>query len=251
MAPGSPVVYRAPDSRAYGVYPAHEQDVYTAPPPPENEDDLEPTGAELRAAYADAVRQRYGPDAPLMTSAMRARRDAELGKQKKQFDAVRVRVRFADRTQIESSFAPSATMADIYALVDASVVGSGNYVLFQAPPRRDFLRAEPASLAALGFAPAAVLGIRWDDAARNGACSCTKPDAATDAPAPLRNDLRAKARDMPAPPTHMSQVPSVRLKAQNDAQAAREKRKFPKVCGSAHTYAVVQKHRRRAVAQIG
>lgn len=105
-----------------------------------------------------------------MTSAMRARQDEAQGRAKKQYDSVRIRVRFADRTQIEQVFPHTATINDVYALVDNSVQAAGDYVLFQSPPKRDFPRAPGASatLIQLGFAPAAVLGIRWMDAQRNG-----------------------------------------------------------------------------------
>lgn len=158
-------VYRAPNSRVYGT----SSHLTLAPPPPES-DNFEPTPAELRTAFADAVQQRHGPNAPLMTSAMRARQAEAQGRAKKQYDSVRIRVRFADRTQIEQVFPHTATINDVYALVDNSVQAAGDYVLFQSPPKRDFPRAPGASatLIQLGFAPAAVLGIRWMDAQRNG-----------------------------------------------------------------------------------
>ena len=59
----------------------------SAPPPPEA-DNFEPTSAELRAAYADAIAEKHGPNAPLMTRAMREKREAALGKTKKQYDSV-------------------------------------------------------------------------------------------------------------------------------------------------------------------
>ncbi|WFC95401.1 hypothetical protein MBRA1_002049 [Malassezia brasiliensis] len=210
LAPVS--VYRAPNNRAY------------APPPPEH-DNFEPTSAELREAFASAIQQRNGPNAPLMTSAMRARQEAASGRVKKQYDTVRIRVRFSDRTQIEHTFPHSATINDVYTMVDSTLHegGQGDYVLFQSPPKRDFPRNQiRTTLVQLGFAPAAVLGIRWADPARN----------ATDAPAPLRSDVAARARDMPLPPSFATQIPSVRPNASDgtssDAQQAREKRKFPK-----------------------
>lgn len=143
-----------------------------APPPPEH-DNFEPTPSELREAFSGTIAQRHGPNAPLMTSAMRARQEAALGRTKKQYDSVRIRVRFSDRTQIEQLFPHTATIDDVYALVDNALheEGKGDYMLFQSPPKRDFPRSQSRStLIQLGFAPAAVLSIRWSDPRRNGTC---------------------------------------------------------------------------------
>jgi len=161
-------VYRAPSTRAHGT-----QCMLTdAAPPPADTDDFEPTPHELRAAFADALQGRHSTNAPLMTRAMREKRDQELGRTKKVYEHIRIRVRFADRMQIESTFPAAATIADVYAFVDEALVdASDTYVLFQSPPRRDFPRTDPAraqTLASLGFAPAAVLGVRWSDPSRNG-----------------------------------------------------------------------------------
>ena len=102
---------------------------------------------------------------------MRARQEAASGRIKKQFDTVRIRVRFSDRTQIEHTFPHSGTIDDVYTMVDGTLHegGQGDYVLFQSPPKRDFPRNQiRTTLVQLGFAPAAVLGIRWADPKRNG-----------------------------------------------------------------------------------
>lgn len=176
---------------------------------------------------------------------MRARQDAAQGRTKKQYDTVRIRVRFSDRTQIEQVFPHTAKIADVYALVDNALheAQRGEYTLFQSPPKRDFSRLDAATLVQLGFAPAAVLGIRWADPRRNSTFLSILDknrltNAATDMPAPLREDLVAKARDMPPAPSFATQIPSVRQKnteePSSDAQNAREKRKFPKVRRTAH-----------------
>ncbi|WFD20467.1 hypothetical protein MCAP1_002711 [Malassezia caprae] len=194
-------------------------------------DDFEPTSHELRAAFADALQGRHSSHAPLMTRAMREKRDQELGRTKKVYEEIRIRIRFADRMQIESTFPASATIKDVYAFVDDALVdASDTYMLFQSPPRRDFPRTEPRAqtLASHGFAPAAVLGVRWDDPRKNG--TCTRSHQATDAPAPLKPELLARARDVPPPPSFTgAQVPMVRApSAEARAPEAREKRKFPK-----------------------
>lgn len=168
-----------------------------AAPPPADQDDFEPTSAELRTAFSDALAERHGPNAPLMTKAMRERRDAALGKTKKTYTTVRMRVRFADRTLVERSFPGTATMADVYSFVDTTLSdearSSGTYTLFQAPPRRDFARQNTRdTLVALGFAPAAVLGIRFDDPMKNST-SCILRSIAI-ARAPEREPARPHAR---------------------------------------------------------
>ncbi|WFD27890.1 hypothetical protein MNAN1_002898 [Malassezia nana] len=205
-------VYHAPRARVHA-------------PPPADADDCEPTPDELRTAFADALRGRHSSNAPLMTRAMREKRDQELGRTKKVYEQIRIRVRFADRMQIESTFPAAATIMDVYAFVDNALVdASDTYVLFQSPPRRDFPRttSTPAqTLTSLGFAPAAVLGVRWSDPSRN----------ATDAPAPLKPELLARARDVPAPPSFAgAQVPMTRAPSlETPATEARGKRKLPKV----------------------
>lgn len=57
------------------------------PPPPTEEP--KPTSAELKAAFSGHISQRNGPDAPLMTKAMREREDARLGIKKKEYSEVR------------------------------------------------------------------------------------------------------------------------------------------------------------------
>ncbi|WFD36933.1 hypothetical protein MCUN1_003825 [Malassezia cuniculi] len=170
-------VYRAPNAQ-------------TQPLPQASADDFEPTPGELRAAFADAINQRHGPNAPLMTSAMRAKRDAEIAKRKPQYTSVKVRVRFADRSQVEKTFDVGARIDQVYMFVDSLLEETVAYTLFQSPPRREFPVHARETLGQLGFAPAAVLGVRWEDARLN----------ASDALPPLKADVRARARDMPISP---------------------------------------------------
>lgn len=137
-----------------------------------------------------------------MTSAMRARRDAAAAARRPQYTHVRMRVRFADRSQVEKTFAADARIGAVYEFVDGLLERSVPYTLFESPPRREYARDACESLAQLGLAPAAALGIRWADAALN----------ASGAQPPLRADVRARARDMPAAPTFASAVPSVRTR---------------------------------------
>ncbi len=89
---------------------------------------------------------------------------------------VKIRIRFADRTQLESTFPSDAPISAVYAFVrdslDPTILASGKrFTLFTAPPRRDYPERDPkapnAGLAQLGLIPAAVLSVRWDDATMN------------------------------------------------------------------------------------
>lgn len=52
------------------------------------QEDPRPTPAEIKEAFASHIQQRHGPDAPLMTSAMREREEARLGIKKKEYTEV-------------------------------------------------------------------------------------------------------------------------------------------------------------------
>jgi hypothetical protein len=56
------------------------------PPPPTEEP--KPTSEELKSAFTSVIAQRNGPDAPLMTKAMREREDARLGIKKREYNEV-------------------------------------------------------------------------------------------------------------------------------------------------------------------
>ena len=56
------------------------------PPPPV--EDIRPTPSELKEAFSSHIAQKHGPDAPLMTKAMREREEARLGIKKKEYNEV-------------------------------------------------------------------------------------------------------------------------------------------------------------------
>jgi tether containing UBX domain for GLUT4 len=58
--------------------------------PPAPTEDPKPTPAELKVAFSSHIAQKNGPDAPLMTKAMREREEARLGIKKKEYNEVRV-----------------------------------------------------------------------------------------------------------------------------------------------------------------
>ncbi|KDN53179.1 hypothetical protein K437DRAFT_253509 [Tilletiaria anomala UBC 951] len=167
------------------------------PSPPTEEPKATP--AELKAAFADHIQMRHGPDAPLMTKAMREKAEAMLGKQKRTWEYVKIRVRFSDRTQIESSFPSSASINEVYTFVRGAVRQDvldnkkGGFTLYTAPPCKDYVESDAKirgkGLVELGLAPAAVLNVRWEDTAMNSNAY----------PAPLKAELLCSAADLPPP----------------------------------------------------
>jgi tether containing UBX domain for GLUT4 len=206
------------------------------PPQPTGEGEPKPTPAELKQAFSGHISQRNGPDAPLMTKAMREREEAKLGIKKKEYHEVcrdpndwleweshstsgallttllfsvgqiRVRVRFADRTALEGLFPASTLVPVLYDFVRAHLAPAYSkipFVIYQSPPRRDLPeRGDPKlrgqTIKDLGMAPQAIVNIRWNDAAMNG----------NTFPAPLSLETLSQAKDLPIPPSFDSVPPS-------------------------------------------
>ncbi|KAE8221285.1 hypothetical protein CF319_g5326 [Tilletia indica] len=157
-----------------------------------------PSSSELKQAFAGAIAGRHGPDAPLMTKAMRERQDAKYGTTKKVYTTVRLRIRFSNGTQLESTFPSSSSLSPVYDFVRTSLApahASKKFTLYLTPPKRDLAEGDPKlrgkTLGELGLVPAAVLNIRWEEMAMN---SNTHP-------APLKPELLDDAQDIPAPPS--------------------------------------------------
>ncbi|CAD6913270.1 unnamed protein product [Tilletia controversa] len=168
-----------------------------------------PSSSELKQAFAGAIAGRHGPDAPLMTKAMRERQDAKYGTTKKVYTTVRLRIRFSNGTQIESAFPASSPLPPVYDFVRSSLAPAHapkKFTLYLTPPKRDLGELDPKlrgkTLGELGLVPAAVLNIRWEDTEMNS----------NTCPAPLKPELLNDAQDIPPPPSFdepsSSQTPS-------------------------------------------
>ncbi|KAK0529175.1 hypothetical protein OC842_004322 [Tilletia horrida] len=160
-------------------------------------DEPAPTPAELKQAFAGAIAGRHGPDAPLMTKAMREREQAKYGT-KKTYTTVRLRIRFSNGTQLESTFPATSTLPPVYRFVRESLApahAAKKFTLYVTPPKRDLAETDPklrgTTLSELGLVPAAVLNIRWEDTQMNS----------NSYPAPLKPELLDKSEDIPTPPT--------------------------------------------------
>jgi tether containing UBX domain for GLUT4 len=142
------------------------------------DEDLKPTADELKRAFKSTIAGRHGPDAPLLTKAMREKEEERLGlysSRHRKWDNVRIRIRFSDRTQIESSFAESDTIQAIYTFLEQSLdeqTRAEPVIIYSTPPRVEYRRDDPKiaakSLRELGLIPSAVLNLRWQNPDRNG-----------------------------------------------------------------------------------
>lgn len=146
-----------------------------------------------------------------MTKAMREKEEAKRRAGRKVYTDVKIRIRFADRTQLETQLPVTATLHDIYEFVRSSIdpaVQQTPFTLFTSPPKTDYKESDQRSLKVLGFVPATVLSVRWNDADLNSTSLSVMADpdklltsgcADVSKPAPLRTDLASSATDLPPP----------------------------------------------------
>lgn len=172
-------------SEAVRVYRAPSSSSPTLPPPAD--DDLKPTPEELKAAFKSTLLGRHGPDAPLLTRALREKEEQRLGlnsSKNRHWDHVKIRIRFSDRTMVEGSFSEADTIDKVYefleSVLDPTVKGKG-VVIYTAPPKVEYRRTDAKvnakTLRQLGLIPSAVVSLRWDDPQMN--CK-SKPPPASD-----------------------------------------------------------------------
>ncbi|SAM84987.1 uncharacterized protein UBRO_07551 [Ustilago bromivora] len=172
------------------------------------EDDLKPCAEELRHAFRSTLLGRHGPDAPLLTRALREKEDARLGlhaSRNRTFPHVRIRIRFSDRTMLEGDFTETDTIEKIYTLLEHALdekVRRVGRVIYTTPPKIEYpkqdTKVKGKTLRELGFIPSAVLNIKWDQPEMN----------ANTFPAPLRQELSMNAELLPPPPSFDQQQPA-------------------------------------------
>lgn len=188
--------------------------LYPAP----SEDDLKPTAAELSHAFRSSPLLRAGPDAPLLTRALREREESRLGlnsSRNRTYASIRIRIRFSDRTMIESTFSETDTIDAVYAVLldslDETVKHKG-VVIYTSPPRIEYKKSDPSlkrkTLRDLGLIPSAVVNLKWDDPHLNSNAL----------PAPLRSDLTSAAQPLPLPSSPTS-PPSTQLNPHSNSNS--------------------------------
>ncbi|KAI0346322.1 hypothetical protein BDW22DRAFT_1323491 [Trametopsis cervina] len=156
-----------------------------------------PSPADLKAAQDSlTARTQSLVNAPLRTQAMR---DAEQKAKEAKYPATTIRVKFADRTQLEKTFSSTDKIRAVYAFVRSSLredVKPIKFVLYQTPPKRELKVSDPQvrdlNLLQLQLAPSSVLHLRFDDESLNH----------VNVPAPLDPSVLAVAEDLPRPPTY-------------------------------------------------
>ncbi|SPO32803.1 uncharacterized protein UTRI_05687_B [Ustilago trichophora] len=169
----------------------------------EAEEDLKPTPEELKTAFRSTLLQRNGPDAPLLTRALRERQEAQLGlhsSRNRTWDNVRIRIRFSDRTMIEKSFRESDTIDSVYAFLDECLDDTAKgkaVVIYTAPPKVEYKEGDKKvkgkTLRELGLIPSAVVSLKWDEAGMNS---------------PLKSELKHQAKPLTPPPSFDQPSPS-------------------------------------------
>ena len=164
-----------------------------------------------------------------MTKAMREKEDIRLGRVKKEWEEVskrthplrittqldsaevkllhntdstpffnrqvKIRFRFSDRTQLETTFPVTSTLSSLYSFLPTTLSSplQNKFTLYQTPPRKDLLlkdsKLKDKTLKELGFVPQAVIYVRFEDASLNE--TSRKP--------PLKEELLHGAEDCEPP----------------------------------------------------
>ncbi|KAL9933200.1 hypothetical protein V8E36_007918 [Tilletia maclaganii] len=199
--------------------PSRTSQILSAPEEPA------PSSAELKQAFAGTIAGRHGPDAPLMTKAMREREQAKYGTTKKVYTTVRIRIRFSNGTQLESAFPATSSLSPVYDFVRTSLApehAAKRFTLYITPPKRDLAEGDPKlkgkTLADLGLVPAAVLSIRWEDSAMNSNSHA----------APLKAELLHDAQDIPTPPSFDSPASASSSAPAKPDETKRDPKAIPK-----------------------
>ncbi|GAA5880031.1 hypothetical protein JCM3774_004540 [Rhodotorula dairenensis] len=187
---------------------------------------FQPTSQELERAHAHAVQHRqHLVDRPLLTQKLRDRDRAEKDRKRAaRWPETTVRVRFADRSQLEGTFASAKDkLVHVYEFVRLALkphLRHVPFVLYQSPPRTEYRRSDPAlrtkTLLDLDFAPSTSLYLKFEPPSPppppptepSGAAPARPPvdmdwlNAPTTSPSEyLIPDLIAIATDLPLPPS--------------------------------------------------
>ncbi|KAJ7141125.1 hypothetical protein C8R44DRAFT_762772 [Mycena epipterygia] len=191
----------APEQPSVPDFKVYRPSSSAAPPPPLPDEYFTPTAADLKLAQSGlAARTQALVNAPLQ---MRAARDAAEKSKRDRWPNTTIRIRFADRTQLEKVFPSTSKIRAVYAFVRGALrvdVQPVKFVLYQ-PPKRDLKVSDPAvrdlTLADLYLAPSSVLLLRFEDAAHEEMAHTLNGSGIS---APLAPEVLAQAIDLPAPP---------------------------------------------------
>ncbi|KAF9533719.1 hypothetical protein CPB83DRAFT_844428 [Crepidotus variabilis] len=173
----------------------YKPSVQVAAPLPSLPDEyFNPTAADLQKAQSQLVaRTQALTNAPLQ---LRTAREAEVKAKRDRWPETKIRVKFADGTQLEKIFSSTGKIKPIYAFVRSCLredVKPIKFVLYQ-PPKRELkvsdLAVRDLTLSELQLAPSSMLLVRFEDDSLN------HPHI----PAPLNPTILVAAIDLPQPP---------------------------------------------------
>ncbi|GAA5938051.1 hypothetical protein JCM1841_000219 [Sporobolomyces salmonicolor] len=145
-----------------------------------------PTAVELQQAFAGQVKRREElTDRPLLTQKLRDRQEAEKSRAKAaRWPQTRIRIRFADRSQLEGVFPSTDKLVHLYEFVRLSLsdeARSVHFLLYQSPPRTEYTKGDAKwkgkSLIELDFTPSSALYIKFEDDRLNGALCDSVPSS--------------------------------------------------------------------------
>ncbi|KII89614.1 hypothetical protein PLICRDRAFT_39726 [Plicaturopsis crispa FD-325 SS-3] len=181
-----------------------------------------PTAADLKVAQATlSARTNALNNAPLQ---LRSKRDAAEKAKRERWPNTTIRIKFADRTQLEKTFQSTDKIRSVYAFVRNSLredVKPIKFILYQ-PPKRDLkvsdLAVRDLTLAELQLAPSSMLLLRFEDDSLNG----------SDVPAPLAPSILAHATDLPTPPTYDVESPAQPSTSESPVEKPAGEKKIPK-----------------------
>ncbi|GJN94041.1 hypothetical protein Rhopal_007104-T1 [Rhodotorula paludigena] len=208
---------------------------------------FQPTPSELQQAFAGQVRKREDlVDRPLLTQKLRDRQDAERSRAKAaRWPQTRIRIRFADRSQLEGVFPSSDKLVHLYEFVRLALrpdIRDVPFVLYQTPPRTEYRRGDPAhkgkSLMDLQFTPSSTLYLKFEPPASaspspspSSSAAAALPidvdalNATTTSPPPLVAEILAVAAPLPTPPSFDPREPASSSSANaGESDEARKKR---------------------------
>ncbi|TIC56544.1 putative rsec15 [Wallemia mellicola] len=203
------------DGRQISVYKPYEKDGNRLEYP---ESYYEPTSSELaRAHTATSKRLESQYEGPLKTKAIREKEERQ---RKAKWPTTKIRIKFSDRSIIQSEFNSVDQIGRVYDFVKLALDDkyiNEDFLLYQSPPRIEFKVTEQKSLIDLGLAPSSILMIKFANESLN----------ATNSKAPLKGSLVESADSLPTPPSFDTPMVEQKEKKKVETEDKKEK-KIPK-----------------------
>ncbi|GAA5941296.1 Ubx4p [Sporobolomyces koalae] len=162
-----------------------------------------PTPVELQQAFAGQVKRREQlVDRPLLTQKLRDQQQAQHSTDRAaKWPHTRIRIRFADRSQLEGVFPSTDKLVHLYEFVKLALdpeLAQTPFVLYQSPPRTEYVKSDAQyrgkTLIDLQFTPSCVLYIKFlDPNQQQFNDTSSRP--------PLKSEILEIAAPLPPPPS--------------------------------------------------